>query len=301
MPRIRPSEPSSNDDSAAEDPVRFIILSGPRTGSTMLVSALNSSPEITCFGELFRFIEDTVSFGVGGFAIAGYDNHSVEDLELRNSDFKAFLSQRIFVEMEGVTAVGFKHHYGHFFGFPGLREWLVEQRDMRVLHLRRRNLLRMLLSTRIAEVTGGWVDSAQPTLKDKHLPSLLLRALRSPARYAARLPQLFRNKAPDWKAKREPMTLSPRECTEFFKQAELHVVFYDKLLAEHQVHTLFYEDLVDHREATLEAVQQFLGTTPRPLAVATARQNPEPLEELIANYDELRNAFRGTEYESFLD
>ena len=131
--------------------------------------------------------------------------------------------------------------------------------------------------------------------------SLLQRALRHPARYAARIPQLFRTKAPDWKVKRNAMTLSPRECTEFFKETELHVEFYDKLLAEHQVHTLFYEDLVDHREATLEAVQRFLGTMPRPLAVSTTRQNPEPLEELIANYDELRNAFRGTEYASFLD
>ena len=39
---VRPSsEPPSNDDNAT-DRVRFLILSGPRTGSTMLVSALNS-------------------------------------------------------------------------------------------------------------------------------------------------------------------------------------------------------------------------------------------------------------------
>lgn len=296
-----PSELSPNDDSTAAEPGRFIILSGPRTGSTMLVTALNSSPEITCFGELFKFMENTVGFGAGGFDIAGYDNHSVADLELRNRDFKAFLSQRIFVGMEGVTATGFKHHYSHFLGFPGLREWLVEQRDMRVLHLRRRNLLRMLLSTEIAQATGGWLERAQPTIRDKHVLSLLQRALRHPARYAARIPELFRAKTPDWKTKREAITLSPQECAAFFKETELHVEFYDKLLAKHQVHTLFYEDLVENREATLNAVQQFLGTTPRSLGVSTSRQNPEPLAELIANYDELRTAFKGTEYESFLE
>ena len=296
-----PLELAPNDDSTAAEPVRFIILSGPRTGSTMLVTTLNSSPQITYFGELFKFMEDTVGFGLGGIDIPGYDNHSVADLELRNSDFKAFLNQRIFVEMKGVIATGFKQHYSHFLGFPGLREWLVEQRDMRVLHLHRRNLLRVLLSTEITKATGGWVDRAQPTLKDKHLPSLLQRALRHPARYAARIPELFHNRAPEWKAKREAITLSPQECAAFFKETELHVEFYDKLLAKHQVHTLFYEDLVDRREATLNAVQQFLGTTPRRLGVSTARQNPEPLAELIANYDELRTAFQGTEYESFLD
>ena len=31
------------------------------------------------------------------------------------------------------------------------------------------------------------------------------------------------------------------------------------------------------------------------------RQNPEPLRELLANYDELYEAFRGTPYAAFFD
>lgn len=48
-------------------------------------------------------------------------------------------------------------------------------------------------------------------------------------------------------------------------------------------------------------MQSFLGLTPVTLKIKTARQNPEPLAELIANYDELRDAFQGTEYEAYLD
>ncbi len=33
---------------------RFVVLSGPRTGSTLVQEALDSSPEIICFGEIFN-------------------------------------------------------------------------------------------------------------------------------------------------------------------------------------------------------------------------------------------------------
>lgn len=109
MPARRPTDPSFGSDSADSEHAKFIIFGGARTGSNMLVSALNSSPEITCFGELFRFMDDSINFGV-----AGYDDDNAADLELRNGDFAAFLDQRIFVEVRGVIAVGFKIHYRHF-------------------------------------------------------------------------------------------------------------------------------------------------------------------------------------------
>ena len=65
--------------------------------------------------------------------------------------------------------------------------------------------------------------------------------------------------------------------------------------------TVYYEDLVADRKAALHELQVFLGLRPRSLPVATRQQNPEPLRELIANYDELREAFGDTEYAAFLE
>jgi hypothetical protein len=57
---------------------------------------------------------------------------------------------------------------------------------------------------------------------------------------------------------------------------------------------VFYEDLVDRREDVLREVQSFLGIEPRPLTVTLRKQNPEPLRELVENYDELYAAFKDT-------
>jgi hypothetical protein len=48
-------------------------------------------------------------------------------------------------------------------------------------------------------------------------------------------------------------------------------------------------------------VQIFAGVEPMPLSLELQRQNPEPLSELIANYDELRAAFAGTPWSAFFE
>ena len=64
---------------------------------------------------------------------------------------------------------------------------------------------------------------------------------------------------------------------------------------------LSYEDLVDHYDATLESVQTFPGLDPRSVAPLTRQQNPQPLRELLANYDELYSAFAGTAAAAYFD
>jgi hypothetical protein len=63
---------------------------------------------------------------------------------------------------------------------------------------------------------------------------------------------------------------------------------------------VFYEDLVARPEL-FDDVQSFLGIDHAPLPVASRRQNPEPLRDLLSNYDELRAAFVGTEYAGFFE
>src|SRR3990170_2629997 len=72
--------------SPVADYVRFIVLGDARTGSYMLVQALDSHPNITCFSELFYWQLDYVDFNV-----AAYDNNSPEDRALRDQDFERFL------------------------------------------------------------------------------------------------------------------------------------------------------------------------------------------------------------------
>ena len=185
---------------------KFIILGAARTGSNMLVQALNSSPELTCFGELFHPNLDFL-----GFNVEGYDNFDNKDRALRDGDLPAFLRERVYcAHPEATQAVGFKLLYGHVWGFPGLLGALTEDTEIRVLHLKRRNLLRTMLSLKIAETTGVWLEDRRLTLAN------IGTALRHPLRVATRLRRPLRRPP----ASRVKLTLPVEECRAFFYQRQ---------------------------------------------------------------------------------
>ncbi len=277
--------------------VRFIILSAARTGSNVLASYLNSSEQIVCFRELFNWMaKEYIDFNV-----EGYDRFSAEDRALRDSDYKRFLQERIFCpHPQGVHAVGFKMPYDHFWGYTGLLKWLEQDADLRVLHLKRRNQLRMLVSYKIAQTTGVWLDDKKVSLSTKLRPANAPRAIRRPRRSAARLWRFLRPRNP-WQKRREPLTLSEEECRSFFEKIGHDEAVYIERFHGHPQLELYYDELLDRRRKVLDRVQSFLDVEPRRLTVTMRRQNPEPLRELLANYDELYEAFQGTPYAAFFD
>jgi len=273
--------------------VRFLILSGARTGSHMLAQALNSSPKITCFREVFNPLQDFIQFDV-----EGYDNFSAQALSLRSQDPVRFLEERIFCRYpEEVSAVGFKFHYGQFWGFPGLLERLVEDRELRVLHLKRQNLLRMLVSLKLARATGVFMEDT----RRKVTLANLLRAARYPLKAAERLRRRLRSPKAFRNASRARVTVSAEELFNFIVRTRMVAAHHDNLFDGHSKRAVWYEDLVDHREEVFSESQSFLGIEPRPLIVTLRRQNPEPLRELIANYDGLYEAFKNTSEAAFFD
>lgn len=272
----------------AVDYVRFLVLGEARTGSSVLVQALNSSPHVRCFREVFNADVDFVDFQMDG-----YDNFSAQDLALRSGDPLAFLRERIFCpHPDPVRAVGFKLLYGQVWSFPNVLDRLVEDTEIRVLHLRRRNLLRALVSLQMAQRTGVWLEDRRSMLSW----AKALTALRHPLRATTRLPRLLRPATPFRKAPPVQVTISEQEFLTFMVRTEMTASHFDNLFREHPKLTVFYEDLLDRREEVFHQAQAFLGLDPRPLTVTLRRQNPELLRDLLANYDELYEAFRGTPY-----
>ena len=249
----------------------------------MLAQALNSSRQITCFRELFNSTVDFIDFSVDG-----YDNFSAEDRALRDGDQQSFLRTRIFCEWpQEIRAVGFKMPYTHFFGFEGLQELLIGDQELRVLHLQRRNMLRTLVSLKIAKETGIWLEED----RRKFTTANAISALRHPLQAARRIPGLL----PHAKAAvvRPPKRahISPAELYKHIIRMELSSAKIDDLFRDHPMHTVLYEDLQRDREAVFDQTQSFLGVEQRPLTVTLRRQNPQPLRDLLENYDELYEAF----------
>lgn len=275
--------------------VRFLVLANARTGSYMLVQALNSHPKVTCFSELFNAEMDHVDFNV-----AGYDNHDPEARCLRDRDFQRFLSERIIAgHPDGTRAIGFKLLYSHVWGFPGLLEHLIEDTDLRIVHLKRRNLLRVLVSTKIAERTGVWQMDRGFAPEQLRSLDIWKRAVTRPTRAIAAFRRWLR--PPPSPAANQPVTLPLDMCREFFFRARHEEQHFDGLFQAHPIHELFYEDLVGNREAVLREVQSFIAVERQRLTVTLQRQNPESLSELIVNYDEIRREFKGTQAEAFFD
>jgi hypothetical protein len=269
--------------------VRFIILSGARTGSHMLAQALNFSSSITCFREVFNTDLPMVQYGV-----EGYDNSSQEDMELRAAEPVRFLHERIFCEYpREIRAVGFKFHYGHQWGSPGILEELLADKDLRVLDLRRRNMLRMLVSLRLAQETGVWLQEGRPPR--------IRNVLRHPLKVTHRYLRKLQGVKPDQQGRDIRLRVSPEDLSTFIAQTEFRITRFAELFAEHPTLTVSYEQAVDHPEEAFARAQSFLGLEPQPLTVATRRQNPEPLRELIENYDELYEAFKDTPCEAFFE
>lgn len=292
---------------------RFIVLCAARTGSYMLTSSLNSSPNIICFGEVFNALTKHVDYRV-----AGYSMFDPEERVFRDADFERFIDARIYCSRpDKIKAVGFKLPHSHFMQYRPLmrREmsalppqaekellgWLVADVEIRVLHLQRRNVLRRMVSTYIARATGGWLEPPAPTFSGSRDPIAVLKAIRHPHRTVRSLRRILFPKEPAWKASRRAIELPENECREFFAKDAVDTIHYAELFKGHDVHTLYYEDLVDQYDKTVGTAQTFLGLEPQSVTPTTRKQNSEPLRELIANYDELFAAFADTPEAAFFD
>ncbi len=274
--------------SGPNDYVRFIILSGPRTGSHMLAQALNSSPSITCFREVFNTQLPLIQFGV-----EGYDGSDPQDIALRQEEPVRFLRQRIFCQYpRQVRAVGFKFHYGHPWGSPGILDQLLGDSDLRVLHLTRQNALRALVSLKLAQRTGVWLQEG---------PASVPSPIRHPVRAAGRAWRRLRGIKLDREGRQIRLRISPEELSTFVIQIGMQSAHFDQLFREHTSTAVTYEEMVDRPGDVFRRVQSFLGQEPVPLTILTRRQNPEPLRRLIENYDELREAFTSAPESAFFD
>ena len=285
------------------DCTRFIILANVRTGSTMLASYLNSHPYVVCFREVFSFTLPSINYGVDGYE--GWDE---DDLAFRKRDPIRFLHDRIYGgHGDQVEAAGFKFLYSHIYGFKDIAQHLVDDAEIRVVHLVRKNVIRASVSMKVAEATGLWVEEPRSWRRfTARLPRRLVRAARHPARTWQRRQERAKNEnlrsgtPAALNSNRDlpatTITLTEKQCRDELWMQAIAVESQERRYSAHPTITVSYEELVESPEETLARIQEFLGVEPRPLAPTTRQQNPQPLSKLIENYDEIREAFRDTEY-----
>src|SRR5436190_16463553 len=239
-------------------PIRFAILTYPRCGSTYLATLLNSHSHILCHGELFY--QKAIYYAVG------YRDGSLNlaTVEERDYDPDEFLS-RVWAHPFGNRAVGFKLVAGQHSG--AFRQVLTDQ-GIRKIILRRRNRLKKFVSARIADVEQNWTH-----YKYRFQPEDL-----KPIQVEVKLQELHAYLSKEQEFYHQVMTELQRA-----KGSNLEVDYED-----------FFAD-----QCKLFEVLRFLDVEPNAagLEPATLKRNSRNLRDLIANFDELSQALRGTVYE----
>ena len=240
---------------------RFVIVCLPRTGSSMLRSLLNSHRQVIAFGELFN--SDTPM----NWALAGYSKRGPA-ARLHRRDPVLFLKRAVYgCYPRGIGAVGFKLIYDQARedGRRHLWRYLQTDRDIGIVHLIRRNILRSYLSLQVARKFDHWI-------RIRGRPHGGHRLRLEGGQTVAALAQMASQIA---------------AMRSFFDPGRTIEVF--------------YEDLCRQREAQLRRIQSFLGVAELDLRPALHKLPCVPLSRAIANYTELRQALRGSPWEPFLE
>jgi LPS sulfotransferase NodH len=249
--------------SGSDNYQRFVVVGIARTGSTLLVNLLNAHSRVLAFGELFRSPE-TIGWDTAPFNTV----RSAKLLALYRADPVVFIDECIFRRWpRGCGAVGFKLFYYHARQLPFSRVWeyLAANRDIRILHIKRRNILKQYYSLEQAHKTNVW-DSSKSDPDEQPPLCLEIDACR---RHFA------------WVRSLED------DCTQFFKA--------------HDMKDVYYEDLAANSGREMKGVQDFLGLHHERLSVKVVRQRRRPLSDAIVNYAELKRAFDGTPWAEFFE
>jgi len=225
----------------------FIILCHPRSGSTLLHTYLNYHPNILSLGEYF-----------GGKIRNSNSTDKTNAVELINEEIFTLYSRSI-------QSVGVKFFF-QYTDYPLGRDMislLASRQSIRVVYLYRENLLRNLVSLRIAENTGQYT-----MWKECQKMEVEKRKIYIPVEEC--ISQLMR------------MDEQSNRCKQLFQN--------------HDILSISYESLVNYPTVALTKVQEFLQVKPHKLQSLLLRQNPEPLTELIENYNEIKQALASTKW-----
>ncbi len=234
----------------------------------MLVYLLRSHPEICSHGEIFS---PRKIAGIAGTYLskrrAGpefIDRLTAE----RDRDPIKFL-YKIALDLEGKRAVCFKLKYDQLISpeYKTLRDEIVNDRDFRIIHLRRENLLRRYLSHYIA----------------KQITHVTM------ATHGQVIPEVPR------------VELDPHECQKDFETIRSRELEFAELFAQHPTFSISYEEMVAGDAKKIRALLDFMGVSPRELTTTTRRLGCDDLRQVIANFEELRTYFAGSPYSKFFE
>lgn len=224
-----------------------------------LLSLLNSHPMVRAYGECFHpsyFNRFPHRSALEPWLFA----------HVRDCFPLIFLRHHIYKQYPNhVRAVGFKLMYtqaincraGHIW------TWLRDHREIKIIHLKRTNLLASYVSTILTLKTNIIMATNQA-----HIHQIRL-------------------------------TINPQECLKYFMIVSTHQRYYDDFFQNSDMLSITYESMVTNKEKRSAKILDFLQLQQKPLASSLIKLNTTPLPYLLKNYTELKRYFQKTEWSKF--
>jgi len=186
---------------------------------------------------------------------------------LVKKDFDQIFPMVFQKESRDIKAVGFKLFYDHL----TRDEWenFLSHKYLRIIHLTRENRLRTIVSLDIAFKTDQWSVSAN----DKDKQPVKKKILLDTTKLIDRLEQI-------------------QDYENFIRDR-----FKDRHILE-----VVYEKLTTKPGETFQYIGGYLGVDDIDLSnITLTKQNPESLEQLIVNYDQVYEVLKNTKYAPHLN
>ena len=257
----------------------FIILSTQRSGSTYFVRYFGSHPDIYCQGELFIDVKQNFRFR----AYLKPGSRFKRELNPQFQHFRNYLRQSIWQQIEYTffkkrltenflsmifagagdkKAVGFKLMYSQNYGI--IVDWL-KRNDVSIIHLMRLNYLKIWISRCRMQATK--IPHSSKTLKTEKIRV---------------------------KTKNLVKKLASLE-----KECENNRTIFSSFGRYHEV---TYEDFFSDQAAEQRKILQFLELDESArLSCNLKKINPNRIDALVENYDQVKSALEGTKYFQLLE
>jgi LPS sulfotransferase NodH len=215
----------------------FLIVGHARTGTSLLHTYLNSHLNVLSINE---------------------------PLSSKNNHQNLFSPKSILIKV-----FGFKYFYEYIFDVEKreLLNTFLRDNNIKIIKIHRKNMLRTLVSLKIAERTKEWSSVGDSKLQTEN----------------------------------KQLTLTKQECLLAFENYKNAAYLTDEVIKQYKTPCIEidYDTLVDLPEETMAKVQQFLGVSVSKPLTLLARQNPEDIKSLLLNFDELKQDFEHTEYQPY--
>lgn len=222
---------------------KLVILGRQRTGSSLLMRLLHGHSEVDMQSEVFRL--------------------------LQGKKCKTVWNETFSKKLPWIKYAGFKLFYNHPDDSNDREVWNLLQKDtkIKIIHIKRENILRTYISKLVAIKTGAWNSRQENEVLDKRVE------------------------------------VNIEHCLEELREIKrLEEEFGQSKFIHHDYMELTYEELTTNTEEQLKRIFNFLELKiekSNTKKISLKKQNPESLKGLIINYNELKNALEDSEFAKF--